>query len=79
MNESFIIDERMMDTANASYFRTNGTLTQNTWARVGTNTYALGTSWHVNIWLSSVNRIYKLTVMSISSNPDVFTLNIQEL
>src|SRR5690554_4199642 len=78
--DSYIVDIRSMNTNSAPYLRANGTLVQNDWTRIGgTVAYTLATSWHVNIWLQSVNRIYKLTVMSINGNPDTLTLNLQEL
>lgn len=77
--ESYIVDIRNMTTGSANYFRENSTIAQNTWKRIGTTNYTLGTSWHVNVWLKSVNRIYKVTVMSINGSPDTLTVNIQEL
>lgn len=85
-SESYIVDERVMTTAGSSYPRFNGTITNaNVWTRMGADAqnYAFGTSWHVNIWLGSVNKIYKLTVMSIfvnnTSANNRLTLNLQEL
>lgn len=77
--ESYIADIRNMTDDLANYFRDNSTIAQNTWKRIGTTDYVLGTSWHVNVWLKSVNRIYKVTVMSINGDPDTLTINIQEL
>lgn len=82
-NESYIADIRSMTTSSAPYYRDNDDIAQNTWTRIGgTVTYTLGTSWHINVWLASIDRIYRVTVMSISGTGNdnrTLTVNIQEL
>ena len=78
----YISDIRQMTTTSATYHRANATLAADTWVRIaGSTDYTLATSWHVNIWLESIDRVYRITVMSVnpgSSNKSL-TVNIQEL
>lgn len=79
----YIVDERRMTTGGSTWAQTNGTLVANTWTRINIGNYALGTSWHVHVYLASVDKVYRITLVSFGSNPtvvgDQLTFNIQEL
>lgn len=88
-NDSYIINLRRMTTTTTTLSQLRGTLTTNTWQEIGTTANEHFTagyeSWHINIYLKSVDRIFRVTLISAASSSsstatgDQITMNIQEL
>ncbi len=81
---TYIVDERRMTTGGSTWGQTNGTLAANTWTRINIGNYVLGTSWHIHVYLGSVNRIYRITLVSTGTGASTatgnqLTFNVQEL